>query len=298
MRASLLVLSFLLPALPVAAQDARFGESHFVGDTAADVVVEWTSPRGVPHGRVQVVAGGQSQRVHDGAPAYAWAAGGERGVLTALVGASAAVEVVFVPIDRGRPGEPRRTSVTRLATGDRAPIGAAVASRPDGFAVFFQEASTGNPRALYETYLALFDHDGRPLGPTSRVQAAWPIADVAWLPGRGQYYFLLYYGGSDPRGTRLCGVHIAGAPLRNVEHPWWASRAGMIDEARLVVYGSDRVAAVYRDDGELYEIEVTDGSWGSDPSRPRRSHGRIPTDAAFGLRGTARGVRVTRSTLR
>ncbi len=289
---TLLLLALCQLAAPAAAQDATFGERHFVSDVTVDVVVRWTREPAGPHGEVDVVAGGRTQRVHSGAPAHAWGAGGERGLLTALVGASATVEVVFVPIEDGRPGSPRRTSLVRLATGDRAPVGAAVASRPDGFAVFWQEASAGDASALFETYLARFDRDGRATGATTRVNADWPIADVVWLPGSGQYYFLLYYGSN--RGTRLCGVHVAGEPLRNLEHPWWASRVGMIDEARLVVFGADRVAAVYRDGEQLYEVEVTGGGWGVEPSRPRRSHGRITPSTAFGARATANGVDIRR----
>lgn len=291
-------LAGLLAAAPAAAQDQMLGEAHFVGDTQVEMLVRWSGRAGRPHGDVEVRAGGRTQAVHDGAPAYAWAAGGERGLLVAMVGASPTVEVAYVPLADGRPGTPRRTALRRLAGADRAPIGAAVAARPDGFAVFWQEASTSSPGAIYETFTARFDADGRPVGESQRVQAPWPIADVAWLPGSSQYYFLLYYGGGDPNGTRLCGVHVDPSRLANVEHPWWSSRPGAIDEARLVVQ-DDRVIAVYRDGGQLLEIEVTTGSWGRDPGTDAaRNRGAIAGTEAYGLRATDEGVAITRVPLR
>ncbi len=293
----LVLFSLLSLSVPAAAQERVVGEAHFVGDTPVDVVVRWSGRSGRPHGAVEVRAGGGTQTVHDGTPAFAWAAGGERGLLVALVGASATVEVRFVPIEGGRPGAPRRSAVRRLASADRAPVGAAIAPRPDGFAVFWQEASSTNPGAVYETYTARFDADGRAVGETQAVQAPWPIADVAWMPTRNEYYFLLYYGGADPRGTRLCGVHVEPTRLANVEHPWWSSRPGLIDEARLAVRDG-RVTAVYRDDGRLFELDVTEGSWGTDPPpTAARAHGPIAADEAFGLRAGPEGVAIRRVSL-
>lgn len=297
--------ALMLFAAPVAAAQPAppsptvFGETHFVGETPVDVVVRWrmAERRIQPQGTVEVRVGERATRVHEGGPAYAWAAANERGVLVALVGASASVEVAFVPVVEGRPGSPRAGSVTRLAGADRAPIGAAVAARPDGFAVFWQEASTSNPSATYQTFVALFDPEGRPRGGSQAVQAPWPIADVAWLPERGQYYFLVYYGGADPRGTRLCGVHVDGQAQRNLEHPWWASRPGMIDEARLVVGPGDRVIALYRDGGRLFEIDVSEGSWGRDPRVHARPHGDLAPDASWGARRRAGAIEVLRSPL-
>jgi len=293
MRVAIVSALVFVAAVPAAAQDQAFGESHFVGDTAVDVAVRWTGRAGQPHGRVDIRAGETTRNLHDGTPAYAWAEGGDRGLLVAMIGASPTVEVRYVPIADGRPGGVRATRLRRIAGEDRSPVGAAIAATPDGFSVFWQEASTSNPQSLYETYLARFDHDGRPVGETTRVNAAWPIADVAWMPSRNQYYFLLYYGGRDPRGTRLCGVHIDPTRLANVEHPWWASTPGAIDEARLLVRG-DRVVALYRDDGHLFEIDVTEGAWGRDPTSTRRDHGTIRADTAFGARATADGIALRR----
>jgi len=290
-RAFLFLLLALGSASIASAQDTVFGESHFIGDRPVDVLVRWGDQRGRPHGTVTVRSGDAVREVHSGGPAYAWAAANDRGVLVALVGASATVEVAFTPIAEGRPGRVVRNSLRRLAGEDRSPVGAAVASRPDGFAVFWQEASTSNPQSLYETYLARFDQDGRPSGESMRVNAAWPIADVVWTPAQGQYYFLLYYGGGDPRGTRLCGVHIDEQSLTNVEHPFWVSRPGMIDEARLVTNGS-RVFAVYRDDDQIFETEVTAGTWGQEPAGAPRSHGRAGANVAYGLRASGSGIEV------
>ncbi|MEZ4339279.1 MAG: hypothetical protein R3B82_21875 [Sandaracinaceae bacterium] len=294
---SLVLVACLLAATPAAAQDQMLGEAHAVGGAPVELVVRWTGRDGRPHGVVEVRAGGQTRAVHEGTPAYAWAAGGEHGLLVAMVGASASVEVAYVPIVDGHPGAPRRHSVHRLAGPDRAPIGAAVAARPDGFAVFWQEASTSNPSAIYETYGIRFDAEGTVIGDTQRVQAPWPIADVAWIPASNQYYFLLFYGGSDPNGTRLCGVHVDPARLANVEHPWWSSRPGAIDEARLAVRGG-RVVAVYREAGHLHEIDVTQGSWGRDPDAgATRDRGAIAATEAYGVEGTDEGVTIRRVAL-
>ena len=149
----------------------------------------------------------------------------------------------------------------------------------------------GDPKLERSPVGARFDRDGRPSGGPVHVNAAWPIADVAWMPVEHQYYFLLYYGGGDPRGTRLCGVHIGEQNLTNVEHPYWVSRPGMIDEARLVVNGS-RVFAVYRDDSQVFETEVTNGSWGQDPAAAPRSHGRAGANVAYSLRAAGDGIEV------
>ncbi len=295
---SLVLFGCLLATAPAAAQDQMQGEAHFVGETPLELVVRWTGRAGRPHGLVEVRAAEGSRTIHEGTPAYAWGAGGERGLLVAMVGASATVEVSFVPVEGGRPGAPRRSSLRRLGGADRAPIGAAVAARPDGFAVFWQEASTSNPAAIYETYAARFDADGRAVGETRRVQAPWPIADVAWVPSTSQYYFLLYYGGADPNGTRLCGVHVDPERLANLEHPWWSSRPGAIDEAQLAVRGG-QVIAVYRDGGRLLEIDVTNGAWGRDPTpEAAQARGAIAATDAYGLRVAGEGIEIRRVPLR
>lgn len=293
MRAALVLVPLLASASLAEAQPISFGESHFVGETPVDVVVRWRDRAGRPRGTVEVRAGGRAIQVHRGGPAYAWAATNERGALVALVGASASVDVVFVPLIDGRPRAARRASIRRIGSDDRSPVGAAVAARPEGFAVFWQEASLHNPGAVYDTFVADFDADGRARGEPHRVHAPWPIADVTWLPATRQYYFLLYFGGSDPSGTRLCGVHVDAQAQRNLEHPFWVSRAGLIDEARLIVRG-DRVLAYYRDDSRLREADVTQGSWGRDPASPPREHGPLANDVAFGLRPTADGVELRR----
>ncbi|MBX3270135.1 MAG: hypothetical protein KF729_07730 [Sandaracinaceae bacterium] len=283
------IVCLCLVAAPAAAQEQIFGEAHFVGDAALEVVTRFRPARGA----VEVRLGEQRVAVHEGAPRHAWAAGGDAGVLVVLLGVP--LEAVFVPVEAGRLGAPRRAPIARPAGPDRAPVGAAVALTPQGFSVFWQEASTTSPTALYETYLAAFDRLGAPAGAPVRVHAQWPLAAVAWQPDRGQFFFLLYYGGGDPRGTRLCGVHVDPAQLRNVEHPFWSSRPGMIDEARLVVRDR-RVVAVYRDDGRLFERDVTEGAWGTDPPEAR-SHGPIAPSEAYGMRASASGVTIRRARL-
>ena len=254
--------------------ETPFGEIHYVGDTEVELVIE-------PAGRVRVRTASGEVTVHDGGPAFAWAAANDRGLMVALIGAAPGPQVSFVPISDGRAGTPRSSAITHRSAAHRAPVGAAVTARPDGFAVFFQEAHTQNPSEAYQTFIARFDPDGAPRGPAELVHAVWPIADVLYLPSANQYYFLLFYG-HPSFGTRLAGVHIREAELTNVEHPFWVSPAGGADEARLFLRG-DRVMALYRDGAQLFASDVTTGQWGREPPPPR-SHGTLgPTDA-FGAR--------------
>lgn len=279
MRATICTLAGLLTlvgAHVVRAQpsmEQRFGETHLVASTEVDLVVEWRGGRS----SVDVVTDRGRTRVHSGRPAYAFAAANDEGLLVALVGRGAGVEVAFVPIQDGRPRPAEPRALPRSGGADQAPVGAAIAARPDGFAVFWQEASTSNPNRPYSTYLARVSETGRPRGQATPVPAPWPLADVIWLADESRYYFLLYYGGQ--QATRLCGVHVDGQTLRPVEHPWWASPSGAIDEARLGRRGA-RVVAVYRDGETLRESDVTSGGWAREPARPR-DHGRIAPTASF-----------------
>jgi hypothetical protein len=293
--ASFVLLQFLtaLTAQRAAAQPGSTGELLFVGDTAVQVENAWTRTAQTVTGSVEVRTAAASVTAHRGPPMSVWSSAGPRGVALALVGAT--LEVIFVPIANGRPGAPVRRDIHRIAGGDRAPIGAAVATRPDGFAVFWQEASTTDPNEAYRTFLARFDPGGAPIEAEREVPAVWPLADAAWVEAEQRYYFLLYYGTGDPNGTRLCGVHIDGATLTPVEHPWWASRPSVIDEAQLVVTDAG-IVAVYRggaDGRHLLEANVTAGNWGSDPSAPV-DHGRIGSSDPFGVRASGRGVDIAR----
>ena len=107
------------------------------------------------------------------------------------------------------------------------------------------------------------------------------------------FLFLFYGDGVGPRGTRLCGVHVDAATWRPQEHPWWASRPGLIDEARLFVRGS-RVTALYRGGGEgdrLLEVDVSEGQWARQ-ARPGRPRARLGPTALFGGRLVGDELRV------
>ena len=293
--ASLVFLSLVTPPR-AAAQPGSTGELLFVSETPVQVENSWARTGDTVRGSVEVRTAAGRVVAHEGAPMSVWSSAGPRGVALVLVGAT--VEAIFVPVRDGRPGAPVRRAIHRIAGADRAPIGGAVATRPDGFAVFWQEASTTDPNEAYRTFLARFDEEGAPVEAEREVPAVWPLADAAWVAAESRYYFLLYYGTGDPNGTRLCGVHIDGNTLAPIEHPWWASRASVIDEAQLVVTASG-VVAVYRggaDGRHLLEANVTAGNWGSDPSAPR-DHGTIRSSDPFGLRTTGRDVDIVRRTI-
>ncbi len=153
----------------------------------------------------------------------------------------AAVRTVWIPIANGRPGAPHPITIPRIEGEGFAPVGIAIAARPDGFSVLWQEASTASPMETWRTYEARLDAHGDVIGaPRQLAQVPWPIADAVHV--NGTTWLLLYYGTNDPRRTRLCTVRIddAGTPL---EHPRWSSREGMIGEAHIVPAG-DRIFAV------------------------------------------------------
>ncbi len=80
-------------------------------------------------------------------------------------------------------------------------------------------------------------------------------------------------------------MHIDPETLRPQEHPWWASRPGLIDEGQLFVRG-ERVTALYRGgpDGErLLQVDVSAGSWGREAEAPR-PRGRLGPEGVFGGR--------------
>lgn len=269
---------------------SRSGQLVLVGETPWAVVQEWDGQRA----SLEIRGPSGSRRGALEAPGFVAAASNDHGILVGIVHAApAAVRALWVPIADGRPGTPAPLTIARVAGDDRTPVGISVTARPDGFAVIWQEGSTASASALWQTFEARFGPSGQAAG-TSRALGAvsWPIADVVHLGGR--YLMLLYFGGASPEGTRLCAVHVdeSGRPQ---EHPWWASRPGVISEARLVVHGA-RAIAVYRgglDGRTLLEADVTEGAWAREAPEPRR-HGAIAPDEAYGLRADGARVRVER----
>ncbi len=276
MRASLFAFLLLVGASASAQPPSSYAEIRYVGDTPVEVVVDR---------RVRVVSGERTRAVPSSNGASAYAGASDDGVLLALVGRDS-LRAVFVPLDDGVLGEPGRARrITRPARSGHSPVGAAVAPMPDGFALFWQEANDRNPGAAYQTFMQRLGRAGEPTGEPQAVQAVWPLAAAAYMPDSDRFYFLLFYGGSDPRQTRLCGVHIDAATLRPQEHPWWASRPGLIDEGQLFVRG-DRVLALYRGGAEgdqLLEVDVTQGGWAQQAPEPRR-RGTLGGAGVFGGR--------------
>ena len=283
MRATAFASLLLWAASASAQPQSSYAEIRFVGETPVEMVVDRS---------VRLVAGGRTKAIPGSRLASAYSGASEDGVLVALVGGDS-LRAVFVPVRGGRLGEPRVHSVERPAPERHSPVGAAVAPTPDGFALFWQEADDRNASAAYQTFLQRLGPTGEPTGEPTTVQAVWPLAAAAYMAETNRFYFLLFFGGAGPRQTRLCGVHIDAATLRPQEHPWWASRPGLIDEAQLHVRG-DRVLALYRGgpEGEqLLEVDVSQGGWAqeAEAGTPR---GALGPSGVFGARVDGERLRV------
>jgi hypothetical protein len=271
-----------------------FGRVVFVGATPWTIVERW-SPSG---GAIEVRGPGGVARGELPSAGWLAAAAREDGILVAIAASGPpAVRAVWIPVADGRAGRPRPITIPRVASEGFAPVGIAIAARPDGFALLWQEGSTANPMDTWRTYEARLDPRGAPIGTPRQLTAVpWPIADALYV--NGATFLLLYYGSNDPRRTRLCAVRVDenGRPR---EHPWWASRQGLVGEAHLVAVGH-RVLAVYRggpSGGMLLEADVTNGRWAREVAEPRR-HGAIDALDAYGERVEAGRLRIERVGLR
>ncbi len=292
LRALAACLLLAAPSAAGAQEDppSRSGQLVLVGETPWAVIQEWDGQRA----SLEIRGPSGSRRGPLEAAGFVAAASNDDGIFIAIAHAGpAAVRALWIPIAGGQPGAPVPLTIARVSGDDRTPVGVSVAARPDGFAVIWQEASTQSASALWQTFEARFDPSGQPAGaPRALGAVSWPIADVLFLGGR--YLMLLYFGGRSPEGTRLCAVHVdeGGRPQ---EHPWWASRPGVISEARLIVHGT-RAVAVYRgglDGRTLLEADVTEGTWGREAPEPR-GHGSIAPDEVYGLRADRARVRIER----
>ncbi|MBZ0119508.1 MAG: hypothetical protein K8H88_21135 [Sandaracinaceae bacterium] len=302
LRACLPVLLFW--ALPAIAQPTitngpmAFGEIVRVDDRPYAVVTRWgASTRDGRRASIEVGAPGERGRaVWTGGAAITDAATNGRSILVAMIGGGGSIGVVLVPLEGGRPARGREQSVRRLAGSDRSPIGVTVTAHGEGYTVFWQEASNESPNALYQTFAVDVGANGELSEPRALPQVQWPIAAAIF---DGQRYLLaLYYATGSPTGTRLCAVHVAQD--RPSEHPWWASRPGMITEVQLHLSAAGRVHAVYRggDEGRaLLSVDVTEGQWGREAQAPAE-HGPIPEGEIFGARVDGERVRPDRASLR
>lgn len=277
MRAPFFAFFLLAFASTAGAQPgSSYAEIRYVGETPVEVVVDR---------RVRVVATGRTKAVPGSNGASAYAGTSDDGVLLALVGRDS-LRAVFVPVGAdglGNPSAARR--IERPAARGHSPVGAAIAPMPDGFALFWQEADDTNAGAAYQTFVQRLGPTGEPSGEPQAVQAVWPLAAAAYMPETNRFYFLLFYGGGDPRQTRLCGVHIDATTLRPQEHPWWASRPGLIDEGQLFVRGN-QVLALYRggpEGDQLLEVDVSQGGWAQEAAEPT-ARGALGGAGVFGAR--------------
>lgn len=175
--------------------------------------------------------------------------------------------------------------------GRHLPFAVAIATVPDGFAVFFQEVEERDPTAAH-TYLAQLAPDGRPRGGAREVPIPWSLAAAAWN-GDGFHLGLVFPGYGDGMRLSMVSTSADGAPQ---QHPDWASAAGIVEDVHLVARGG-RVVAFYRGAGDrLLESDVTAiRGWGTEPPRAR-DHGALAgTDViAIDLNGSPRRTRGTR----
>lgn len=268
----------------------------FAGEVAVRVTNEWDPAAGTGgQGHVRLRAGARRQRIPLASPAMVSAAATASGVfLAVLEDRPTRLLAVHVPLVEGRFGEPVTTEVTRPGGEALVPMNLTATATPTGYAVFWQEVPSTQPGATWQTFEARFDARGAAEGASRALgRVPWPIAAAAFVGGR--YFLALWFApGGRPDQIRLAAVHVdlRGSPQ---EHPWWASRPGLIGETQLVVNG-ERVLAVYRggsDGGQLLEVDVTTGRWGQEPSAPRR-RGRIGAMVAYGVRARGTGTDVER----
>jgi hypothetical protein len=294
-RCALAVLFLVLPLHGTAsAQGSSFatGRVVYAGADAYTLVQRWDGRRG----EIEVSGPAGSTTIGLDGPVFMAGAASASGVFIGTAdGVRSRVRALFVPIVEGRFGRTVEREIDRPAGRDMVPVGAFVLARPDGFALWWQEASSSSANTPWQSYEARFDVNARASAPPRHLAGMmWPVADVAYVEP-GSTFVLLYYGTGDPRGTRLCAVHIEDAGNAR-EHPWWASRPGAITEAQLVVRGG-RAIAVYRggDDGtRLLEVDVTSGNWGQEAAQPAE-HGRIDANEIYGARADGSGLVIERA---
>lgn len=301
-----LLVTALVPALaaaqppPGAPPGPRvWNHVRFAGDREVRVRTAWQSSSPGAEAEVTLrVAGRPGQlELHRG-PAIVTdvAADGDR-VLVAMSemapGGSLHLALVEVPAD----GPPRVVARRRARIGERrwTPTAVATTATPDGFAVLWQAQSfQGRGRGgQARTLLARVGEDGGWSRRPSTVPVPWAIAGLVW--NGGGYHLALYYDGSQPNQTRLCMVTLteAGQPE---QHPWWASRPGMVDEVQLVRDG-EQILAVYRGGPSGMQLLSRDvrpvGAWGQDVGAAT-DRGRIGADEEFALRVDGGAVQVVR----
>lgn len=291
-RALVVMLFLQLPGLVSAQGPAHFGSGRIVhvGRDAYRVVQRWNGRSG------SIVISGPSfeREIALPAPGLMSAAASADAIAIAVASGEPAVRTILVPL-RTRREEWRL--VDRPGGRELSPVGIAVFARPDGFGVWWQEASVANVNDLWRTFEVRIDGSGSLGGARELAGMRWPMLDAAYVEA-GSTFALLLYGGGDPTGSRLCAVRISDEGS-SLEHPWWASRAGLITEGQLVV-SSGRVFAVYRGGSggtTLLDNEVTTGQWGQEGPEPR-AHGNIGTREIFGARPDGPRVHVERAAMR
>jgi hypothetical protein len=293
---ALVVTLFLqLPGLASAqgshADSYETGAVVYAGADAYRVVQRWRGTRG----QLEIRGRDLTRSIDVVAPGPMSCAANTEGLRCAILSGEPAVRTIFVPFHEQ--SEQTWTSIERPGGPELAPIGVSVFARPDGFGIWWQEASTANVNDLWRTFEARVDVQGTVAPARELGGMRWPLMDAAYVEA-GSTFALLLYGTGDPQASRLCAVRISDAG-EALEHPWWASRAGLITEAQLVVNGA-RAFAVYRGGrggNQLLEGEVTTGQWAQERPEPR-SHGTIDSGEIYGARPDGSRIRVEQASMR
>lgn len=263
---------------------------RFAGENEVTVRTTW-APDG-QSGEVMLLAAGRgSIALYRGGRAITAVATSGATVLAAITEIDGA-RTHLVLVDLATDGPPRRLT-TESPGGSAVTPSAVVATSDDrGFTVLWQGIVAAQFRAA-RTAMMRIGRDGEWIERPRQVEVPWALADVAWN-GRG-YHVALYFDGQSPNETRLCMVTLSAAGVPE-QHPWWASRPGLVDEARLVRVG-DRIVAIYRagETGtELRRRDVTEpGVWGNDGG-PGALVGRIARGEEMLVRVADGSVRVER----
>ena len=171
----------------------------------------------------------------------------------------------------------------RRASGRHLPFAVAVATVPDGFAVFFQEVEERDPTAAH-TYLVRLAPDGSPRGEAREAPIPWSLAAAAWN-GHGFHLGLVFPGYGDGMRLSMVSVTADGTPE---QHPDWASAAGIVDDVHLVARDG-RITAFYRGAAgdRLLESDVTTvRGWGTEPPRAR-DHGPLAPSEIIAVEAAA-----------
>ncbi len=275
----------LCPAVAAAQEPNVFTQVRFAGGREVHVETAWAGVEPGSGGRVTLrVPGERTERpIHAGGRAASAVATRGATVLVAVteLRPRADLRLALFDLDRGPRAEPVELRAPLPDGPGFIPSAVVACEDADGFTVLWQAISARGTREG-RTWMARVSADGRWVRRPAAVAVPWAIGAVAWN-GAG-YHLALFFDGASPGQTRLCLVTLTpeGQPE---QHPWWASRPGLVDEVQLVAAGG-RIVAAYRagpDGAELRSRDVTvPGQWGREVESPR-AHGPVAADEEFVL---------------